>query len=155
MQAVVERGTGAASRIPGIIMCGKTGTAQNPHGENHSVFVAFAPRDNPKIAIAVVVENAGQGASWAAPIASFIVEKYLRDSITRRPSGINPKKYMEANLMSSMPGSKPKLYDKKLPGDSSKKFPIDSNHKSIKRDTGRKKPAALKLTVNQLKKKAR
>ncbi|RYY26201.1 MAG: penicillin-binding protein 2, partial [Sphingobacteriaceae bacterium] len=81
MQAVVERGTAAASRIPGIIMCGKTGTAQNPHGENHSVFVAFAPRDNPKIAIAVVVENAGQGASWAAPIASFIVEKYLRDSL--------------------------------------------------------------------------
>ncbi|MGI4803621.1 MAG: penicillin-binding protein 2 [Janthinobacterium lividum] len=153
MQAVVERGTGAASRIPGIIMCGKTGTAQNPHGENHSVFVAFAPRDHPKIAIAVVVENAGQGAAWAAPIASFMVEKYLRDSITRRPSGINPKKYMETNLMPSMPGSKPKVYNKQMPGDSSKKFPTDSNHKSIKRDTGRKKPVALKLAINQPKKK--
>ncbi|HWZ34626.1 MAG TPA: penicillin-binding protein 2 [Mucilaginibacter sp.] len=99
MQAVVDRGTAAASQIPGIIMCGKTGTADNSHGEPHSVFVAFAPRDNPKIAIAVVVENAGQGASWAAPIASFMVEKYLRDSITARPSGISPERYMNANLM--------------------------------------------------------
>jgi penicillin-binding protein 2 len=54
---VVENGTARSSKIPGIIMCGKTGTAQNPHGENHSIFVAFAPRENPKIAIAVVVEN--------------------------------------------------------------------------------------------------
>ena len=152
MQAVVERGTAAASRIPGIIMCGKTGTAQT-HGENNSVFVAFAPRNNPKIAIAVVVENAGQGASWAAPIASFIIEKYLKDSISRRPSGINPKKYMEANLMPSMPGSKPKLYNKKISGDSLKKFPTDSNHKSIKSDTDRKKPTALKLAINQPKRK--
>ncbi|MGI4751702.1 MAG: penicillin-binding protein 2 [Janthinobacterium lividum] len=153
MQAVVERGTGAKSRIPGIVMCGKTGTAQNPHGENHSVFVAFAPRDHPKIAIAVVVENAGQGASWAAPIASFIIEKYLKDSITRRPSGINPKKYMEANLMPALPGSKPKTYYKTLPGDSSKKYPTDSNHKNIKSDTGHKKPVALKLALNNLKRK--
>ena len=98
MQAVVEQGTAASSKIPGIIMCGKTGTAQT-HGEDHSVFVAFAPRENPKIAIAVVVENGGQGASWAAPIASFMVEKYLRDSITTRPSGINPEHYMNATIM--------------------------------------------------------
>lgn len=64
-------------------MCGKTGTAQNPHGKDHSVFVAFAPRENPKIAIAVVVENAGFGGTWAAPIASLIIEKYLTDTITR------------------------------------------------------------------------
>jgi len=153
MQDVVDFGTAAASKIPGITMCGKTGTVQNPHGKNHSVFVAFAPRDHPKIAIAVVVENAGYGASWAAPIASFMVEKYLRDSITRRPSGINPKKYMEANLMPLPPGTKPKVYYKTLPGDSSKKFPTDSNPKSIKRDTGRKKPSALKLAVNQTKRK--
>ncbi|RYE28982.1 MAG: penicillin-binding protein 2, partial [Sphingobacteriaceae bacterium] len=108
---------------------------------------------NPKIAIAVVVENAGYGASWAAPIASFIVEKYLRDSITRRPSGINPKKYMEANMLPSVPGSKPKLLNKQLPSDSSKKYPADSNHKNIKSDTGRKKPAGLKLAVNQPKRK--
>jgi len=98
MQAVVDHGTAVASKIPGIIMCGKTGTAQTSNGTN-SVFVAFAPRDNPKIAIAVVVENGGEGAKWAAPIASFIVEKYLRDSITNRESGIDPQRYMNASLM--------------------------------------------------------
>jgi penicillin-binding protein 2 len=98
MQRVVDAGTAAGSKIPGIIMCGKTGTAQ-VSGKDNSVFVAFAPRENPKIAIAVVVENGGQGATWAAPIASFIVEKYLRDSITRRPSGIEPEYYMNANLL--------------------------------------------------------
>jgi penicillin-binding protein 2 len=106
MQDVVEHGTGAASQIEGIVMCGKTGTAQNPHGKNHSIFVAFAPRVNPKIAIAVVVENSGQGADWAAPIASYIVEKYLRDSITSRPSGKTPEWIMEQNLL---PELKPKL----------------------------------------------
>jgi penicillin-binding protein 2 len=64
-------------------ICGKTGTAQNPHGDNHSVFVAFAPKDHPRIAIAVVVENAGYGAAWACPIASLIIEKYLTRKITR------------------------------------------------------------------------
>jgi len=99
MQAVVERGTAIRSQIPGIVMCGKTGTAQNPHGESHSVFVAFAPRDHPKIAIAVVVENSGEGAHWAAPIASFIVEKYLRGSISPRESGITVDYYANANRM--------------------------------------------------------
>ncbi|WP_316794487.1 penicillin-binding protein 2 [Pedobacter frigoris] len=75
-------GTAIASRIPNIIMCGKTGTVQNSRGKNHSVFIGFAPRDNPKIAIAVIVENAGYGGAYAAPIASYITEKYLRDSIT-------------------------------------------------------------------------
>ncbi|HEY0667209.1 MAG TPA: penicillin-binding protein 2 [Sphingobacteriaceae bacterium] len=83
MQQVVESGTAYYARIPNITLVGKTGTVQNPHGKNHSVFVAFAPRVNPKIAIAVVVENAGYGSSWAAPIASFIVEKYLTDSISK------------------------------------------------------------------------
>lgn len=77
MQDVIERGTGTVARIPGIVICGKTGTAQNPHGKDHSVFFAFAPRENPKIAIAVVVENAGFGATWAAPIASLMIEQYL------------------------------------------------------------------------------
>jgi penicillin-binding protein 2 len=153
MQAVVDRGTAIASRIPGIVMCGKTGTAQNPHGENHSVFVAFAPRDNPKIAIAVVVENAGQGASWAAPIASFIVEKYLRDSLTRRPSGINPKKYMEADLMPRLPGAAPKPDNKFLPKDSLKKNQIDSNKKSIKRDSGKKTLPKIHLAALSVKRK--
>jgi penicillin-binding protein 2 len=74
---VVEHGTAYVARIPGIIVCGKTGTAQNPHGKDHSIFFAFAPKDNPKIAIAVVVENAGFGATWAAPIASLMMEQYL------------------------------------------------------------------------------
>jgi len=102
MSAVVNQPSGTAwySRIPDIEMCGKTGTVQNPHGKDHSVFVAFAPRDNPKIAIAVVVENAGFGATWSAPIASLMVEKYINKKILR------PKAYMDrlidANLL---PGS--------------------------------------------------
>ena len=98
MQAVVDNGTAVRSRIPGIEMCGKTGTAQ-VHGEDNSVFVAFAPRDNPQIAIAVIVENSGEGAKWAAPIASFIVEKYLKDSITVRSSGITPEEFINANRL--------------------------------------------------------
>ncbi len=69
----------------GIDMCAKTGTAQNPHGMDHSVFIAFAPRENPKIAIAVFVENAGYGATWAGRIASLMVEKYLKGTQTRKP----------------------------------------------------------------------
>ena len=84
MSQVVEHGTAAASKIHGIEYCGKTGTVQNPHGKDHSVFVAFAPKENPRIAIAVTVENAGWGSQWAAPIASLMIEKYLRDS-TQRP----------------------------------------------------------------------
>ena len=76
-------GTALIAALPKIRVCGKTGTAQNPHGADHSVFIAFAPKDDPKIAIAVYVENAGFGATWAAPIASLMIEKYLTDSITR------------------------------------------------------------------------
>jgi penicillin-binding protein 2 len=83
MEQVVESGTAAASKIKGITVCGKTGTAQNPHGHDHSLFVGFAPRENPKIAIGIMVENGGWGASWAAPIASLMIEKYLTDSISR------------------------------------------------------------------------
>ncbi len=89
MFAVVEYGTAVRSRIPGIEMCGKTGTVENYARVNgrvekqvdHSFFGAFAPKNNPRIAIAVICENAGQGAWAAAPIASLMVEKYLRDSI--------------------------------------------------------------------------
>jgi len=83
MEQVVLGGTGMIAKIKDIAVCGKTGTAQNPHGKDHSVFIAFAPKDNPKIAIAVFIENAGFGASWAAPIASLMIEKYLTDTITR------------------------------------------------------------------------
>ncbi len=83
MQQVVDRGTAYYAKINDIAVCGKTGTAQNPHGKDHSVFVAFAPRENPKIAIAVVVENAGFGSIWAAPMASILIEKYLKDTVSR------------------------------------------------------------------------
>ncbi len=73
--------TARITQIPGVRICGKTGTAQNPHGDDHSIFIAFAPKDDPKIAIAVYVENGGFGASAAAPIASLIVEKYLNENI--------------------------------------------------------------------------
>ena len=86
MNKVMLQGTGAYVQIPGIDICGKTGTAQNPHGENHSLFIAFAPKDNPKIAIATVVENAGYGATWAAPMCTLMIEKYLnRDTVSQRP----------------------------------------------------------------------
>tara|TARA_Y100000589_G_scaffold213979_1_gene201875 strand:+ start:28 stop:1845 length:1818 start_codon:yes stop_codon:yes gene_type:complete len=86
MQSVLEEegGTAIGSRIPEVTVCGKTGTSQNPHGDDHSVFIAFAPRKNPKIAIAVFVENAGGGGGTAAPIASLMIEKYLKKSIERK-----------------------------------------------------------------------
>ena len=74
-------GTAVSACVPGLDICGKTGTAQNPHGDDHSVFICFAPREDPKIAFAVYVENAGFGATWACPIASLMVEKYLTGSI--------------------------------------------------------------------------
>jgi len=83
MWRVFEFGTARASKIDGLDMCGKTGTADNSHGKPHSVFVGFAPRVNPKIAIAVVVENAGYGSEYAAPIFSLMVEQYLKGKITR------------------------------------------------------------------------
>jgi len=82
MHDVAIFGTARRAQIEGIDICAKTGTAQNPHGKNHSLFVAFAPRENPRIAICVVVENAGYGATWAGPIASLMMEKYLKDSIS-------------------------------------------------------------------------
>ena len=81
MEQAVLAGTARIAQIEGIKIVGKTGTAQNPHGKDHSVFVCFAPKDHPKIAIAVYVENAGFGATWAAPIASLLVEKYINGSI--------------------------------------------------------------------------
>ena len=66
-----------------IPQCGKTGTAQNPHGNHHSNFIAFAPADDPQIALAVIIENGGYGATWAAPIASLMIEHYIRGYTTR------------------------------------------------------------------------
>jgi penicillin-binding protein 2 len=77
-------GTAWRARIPDIDVCGKTGTSQNPHGKNHSVFVCFAPKHNPQIAVAALVENSGAGGSYAAPIASLVLEKYLKDKVSRQ-----------------------------------------------------------------------
>jgi penicillin-binding protein 2 len=87
MDAVVNGGagkTGGIAALKDIIVCGKTGTAQNPHGKEHSVFIAFAPKDDPEIAIIVVVENAGFGATYAAPIASLMIEKYLKGEVSNK-----------------------------------------------------------------------
>jgi penicillin-binding protein 2 len=89
MQDVVEIGTAKTARVPGIDMCAKTGTAENKRLvegrivklNNHSVFVCFAPRESPKIAVAVIVENGGYGAAQAGQIASLLVEKYLKDTV--------------------------------------------------------------------------
>lgn len=81
MEKVVSAGTGVGAQVPGIALCGKTGTSQNPHGTDHSVFIAFAPKADPKIAVAVVIENAGFGGEWAAPLAGLLIEKYLRGFI--------------------------------------------------------------------------
>ena len=76
-------GTASIAAVPGLDICGKTGTAQNPRGADNSVFICFAPKDNPKIAVAAYVENGGFGATYAAPIASLIVEKYLNGEVSR------------------------------------------------------------------------
>ena len=80
-------GTASIAAVEGLDICGKTGTAQNPRGADNSVFICFAPMDNPKIAVAAYVENAGFGATWSAPIASLLVEKYLTGTISedRKP----------------------------------------------------------------------
>jgi penicillin-binding protein 2 len=91
MHQVVERGTARIAKIPGIEVCGKTGTAENfirlndkkTQLTDHSIFVAFAPKENPKIALAVFVENGYWGARWAAPIASLMIEKYLNGEVKR------------------------------------------------------------------------
>ncbi len=79
-----SHGTARANKIEGVLAGGKTGTVQNPHGNDHSLFIAFAPFDQPKIAISVVVENAGYGSQWAAPIATLLIEKYLNGEVKRK-----------------------------------------------------------------------
>ena len=76
-----HHGTAKTARVKNIEICGKTGTAENPHGEDHSIFIAFAPKDKPQIAIAVYIENGGWGSTWAAPIASLMIEQYLTGQV--------------------------------------------------------------------------
>ncbi len=88
-----EIGTARYYQHDSIQMCGKTGTVENPFGDDHSVFIAFAPKDNPKIAISVIVENAGYGSTWAAPMATLLMEKYISGEIPRR------HKYYETKML--------------------------------------------------------
>lgn len=93
-------GTAWRAYVPGLEICGKTGTAQNPHGKDNAVFICFAPKDNPKIAVAVYIENAGAGGTWAAPLASLLVEKYLTGGISRPDL---EQRMKEVNLMENVP----------------------------------------------------
>ena len=99
-----DGGTAGIARIPDVSICGKTGTAQNPHGEDHSIFIAFAPKDNPKIAIAVYVENAGFGSTYAAPIASLMIEKYLKGNISSSRLWLE-KRMLDADLINKKPAN--------------------------------------------------
>lgn len=109
MEDVVTRGTGKVAILPGVSVCGKTGTVENyavlngqkTKLDNHSVFVCFAPKENPRIAIAVVVQNSGYGATWAGPIASLMMEKYLKDSISGASRIALQEKMFKANTVKS------------------------------------------------------
>ncbi len=106
MQDVVEFGTGKVAKLPGIEVCGKTGTVENKARvgskiikmKDHSVFVAFAPRENPKVVLAAVVENAGYGATWAGPVVSLMMERYLNDTIATERLYLQ-EKLLKANLV--------------------------------------------------------
>ena len=93
-------GTARRAAVEGLDICGKTGTAQNPHGKDNSVFICFAPKDNPRIAVAVYLENAGFGGTWAAPLASLMVEKYLKGEVVRKDL---ERDILEANLIVNVP----------------------------------------------------
>jgi len=95
MRMAVTGGTCRMANIPGIEVAGKTGTAQNPHGKDHSAFIGFAPYDNPKIAVCAYIENAGFGATFGVPIGSLVIEKYLNDSISPE------RKYIEQRMLES------------------------------------------------------
>ena len=95
MRMAVTGGTCTLANLPDIEVCGKTGTAQNPHGKDHSVFMGFAPYNDPKIAVAVYVENAGFGATYGVPIGSLIIEKYLKGEIAQN------RQYLEDRMLNS------------------------------------------------------
>lgn len=100
-------GTANIAAIPGMDVCGKTGTAENPHGADHSIFICFAPRENPQIAVAAYIENAGFGATWACPIASLTIERYLNGEIAPNREWLETR-VKEANLLNVAPKPKKK-----------------------------------------------
>ncbi|CAA9256097.1 MAG: Peptidoglycan D,D-transpeptidase MrdA [uncultured Cytophagales bacterium] len=114
MEDVVKAGTARLAIMKDYIVCGKTGTSENKKGKDHSVFIAFAPKHNPKIAIACYVENAGFGGVVAAPIASLIMEKYISPGVPQRPQLEKFEKYMhEQNFMPKREAPEEEKDDKK------------------------------------------
>ena len=101
MRMAVLGGTCRQANLPGIEVAGKTGTAQNPHGKDHSAFIGFAPYTNPKIAVCVYVENAGFGATYGVPIGSLIIEKYLNGEISPARKGIEERMLNSNTIVSS------------------------------------------------------
>ena len=101
MRMAVTGGTCRLANLPGLDVCGKTGTAQNPHGKDHSAFMGFAPYDNPKIAVAVYVENAGFGAAFGVPIGSLMIEKYLNGEISASRKGVEERMINSNTIISS------------------------------------------------------
>lgn len=110
MAGAVIFGTAKIARLDSIQVCGKTGTAENPHGKDHSWFACYAPQENPKIAIGIIVENSGFGAQFAAPIASLMIEKYITGKISDK------RKYLEEKMMNADLIQEPK--PKSVPADS-------------------------------------
>ncbi len=117
MAGAVNFGTAKIAHLDSIQVCGKTGTAENPHGKSHSWFSCFAPEQNPTIAVAIIVENAGWGASYAAPIASLVIEKYLNGEISEK------RKYLEERMIESDLINDKKT-DPTVPPDSAQTQPI-------------------------------
>ena len=101
MRMAVTGGTCRVAAMPDIEVCGKTGTAQNPHGKDHSAFMGFAPYHDPKIAIAVYVENAGFGAAYGVPIGGLMMEKYLKGSISDAKKGLEERMLNSNTIISS------------------------------------------------------
>ncbi len=95
MRMAVTGGTCRMAALPDIEVCGKTGTAQNPHGKDHSAFIGFAPYHDPKIAVCAYVENAGFGATFGVPVGSLVIERYLKGKISPE------RKYLEQRMLES------------------------------------------------------
>ena len=107
MRMAVTGGTCRRAAIPDIEVCGKTGTAQNPHGKDHSAFMGFAPYQEPKIAVAVYVENGGWGATYGVPIGSLVMEKYLKGTIHPSRKGMETQ-MLNSSIFYNVPSSKKK-----------------------------------------------
>lgn len=101
MRMAVLGGTCKGANIPGIEVCGKTGTAQNPHGRDHSAFIGFAPYKDPKIAVVAYIENAGFGATYGVPIGSLMIEKYLNGEINGERKGVESRMKSSNTIVSS------------------------------------------------------